>query len=104
MYGTIYREQFVARMEAFDAASGWSSEQLSLLFDHLEVEEDGTGVERQFDIALLFDWEPFDSPDEWLESVGGSTTLTTITWDDIRNQGKEVLAHFSRGEGVVSLH
>ena len=110
MYANIYREQFVARMEAFDAASGWSSEQLFLLFDHLEVEEDGTGVERQFDIALLSDWEPYDSPDEWLELNSEQADPTDFAdydnpeWDDIRNHGKEVLAHFSTSAGVVSLH
>ena len=110
MYGTIYREQFVARMEAFDAASGWSSEQLFLLFDHLEDEEYGTGVERQFDIALLSDWEPYDSPDEWLELNSEQADPTDFAdydnpeWDDIRNHGKEVLAHFSTSAGVVSLH
>ena len=93
MYATIYREQFVARMEAFDAASGWSSEQLFLLFDHLEVEEDGTGVERKFDVSLLSEWEPYDSPDEWLE----------LNSQQARNHGKEVLHHFSTSAGVVSL-
>ena len=109
MYGTIYREQFVARMEALDAASGWSSEQLFLLFDHLEVEEDGTGVERQFDVSLLPGWEPYDTPDEWLELNSQQADPTNFSdydnpeWDDVRNHGKEVITNFGTSAAVVSL-
>ena len=110
MYGTIHRETFVDRMETYQVANGWSREQLFLLFDHLEVEEHGTGVERKFDVSLLSEWEPYDSPDEWLELNSQQADPTNFSdydnpeWDDIRNHGKEVLAHSSTSEGVVSLH
>jgi hypothetical protein len=110
MYGTIYREIFVTRMESFDVASGWSSEQLFLLFDHLEQQEDSTGVEIKFDVALLSDWEPYDTPDEWLEMNSEQADPTNFSdydnpeWGDVRNHGRQVLAHFSTSEGVVSLH
>ena len=110
MYGTIYREIFVARMESFDAASGWSREQLFLLFDHLERQEDSTGVEIKFDIALLSDWEPYDSPDEWLEINSDQADPTDFgdydnpDWDGVRNSKDTVLAHFNSSAAVVSLH
>ena len=109
MYGTIYRDIFVARMESFSSSNGWSSEQLFLLFDHLEQQEDSTGVEIKFDISLLADWEPYDSPDEWLELNSEQADPTNFSdydspeWNDIRNHGKEVLHHFSTSAGVVSL-
>ena len=110
MYGTIYRDIFVARMESFSSSNGWSREQLFLLFDHLEQQEDSTGVEIKFDISLLADWEPYDSPDEWLEMNSEQADPTDFSdydnpeWDDIRNSKGTVLAHFSTSEGVVSLH
>ena len=110
MYGTIYREIFVTRMESFDVASGWSRGQLFLLFDHLEQREDSTGVELKFDIALLSDWEPYASPDEWLEMNSEQADPTNFsdydnpTWDDIKNCVSTVLHIFSTDEGVVSLH
>jgi len=108
MQGTIHREQFVDRMEAFDTASGWSREQLFLLFDHLEVEEQGTDVERTFDVALLYEWEPYDSPDEFMEMndmtdhVSDFADYDNPEWDDIRNS-RTVLAHFSTSNAIVLL-
>ena len=110
MYGTIHREIFVARMESYQAASGWSSEQLFLLFDHLERQEDSTGVEIKFDVALLSDWEPYDSPDEWLEINSDQADPTDFgdydnpDWDGVRNSKDTVLAHFNSSAAVVSLH
>mgnify|MGYP003150900683 CR=1 FL=1 len=109
MDGTIYRETFVDRMESHQVASGWSREQLFLLFDHLEREEDSSGVETKFDVALLAEWEPYDSPDEWLEMNSEQADPTHFgdfdnpDWDGVRNS-RTVLAHFSTSEGVVSLH
>jgi hypothetical protein len=108
MYATIYREQFVARMKTFAAAGGWSDEQLFLLFDHLEEQENAT-FEIKFDVSLLMHWEPYDSPDEWLELNSEQADPTNFSdydspeWNDIRNHGKEVLHHFSTSAGVVSL-
>ena len=108
MYATIYREQFVARMETYQAASGWSSEQLFLLFDHLEEQENET-FEIKFDVSLLSDWEAYDSPDEWLELNSEQADPTNFSdydnpeWNDIRNHGKKVLAHFSTDAAVVAL-
>ena len=108
MYATIYREQFVARMETYQAASGWSSEQLFLLFDHLEEQENAT-FEIKFDVSLLSDWEAYDSPDEWLELNSEQADPTKFSdydnpeWNDIRNHGKKVLAHFPTDAAVVAL-
>ena len=108
MYGTIHREIFVARMESFDAASGWSREQLFLLFDHLEQQEDATGVEIKFDVALLSDWEPYDSPDEFKElnecEPSDFGDWDNPDWDGVRNSKDTVLAHFNSSAAVVSLH
>ena len=109
MYGTIYRETFVDRMETYQVANGWSREQLFLLFDHLEQQEEDTGVETKFDVSLLAVWEPYDSPDEWLELNSEQADPTNFSdydnpeWNDIRNHGKKVLAHFSTDAAVVAL-
>ena len=109
MYGTIYSDEFVDRMQTFQAASGWSREQLLLLFDHLEERENAT-FQIKFDIALLAEWEPCASPDEWLEMNSEQADPTKFgdydnpTWDDIKNCVSTVLHTFSTGEGVVSLH
>ena len=110
MYATMYREQFVARMNAFAAAGGWSDEQLFLLFDHLEQQEEDTGVETKFNVSLLYHWEPYDSPDEWLELNSQQADPTNFSdydnpeWDDVRNHGKEVITNFGTSAAVVSLH
>tara|TARA_R110002020_G_scaffold73444_3_gene188132 strand:- start:2434 stop:2763 length:330 start_codon:yes stop_codon:yes gene_type:complete len=109
MYDTIYREQFVARMETYQAASGWSRAHLFLLFDHLEDRENAT-FQIKFDVSLLADWEAYASPDEWLEMNSEQADPTNFgdydnpTWDDIKNCVSTVLHIFSTSEGVVSLH
>jgi hypothetical protein len=109
MYGTIYRETFVDRMESRQEASGWSREQLFLLFDHLEQQERDTGVETKFDVALLSKWEPYDTPDEWLELNSQQADPTNFAdydnpeWDDVRNHGKEVITNFGTSAAVVAV-
>jgi len=109
MYGTIYRETFVDRMETYQVANGWSREQLFLLFDHLEQQEEDTGVETKFDVSLLAVWEPYDSPDEWLELNSQQADPTNFSdydnpeWDDVRNHGKEVITNFGTSAAVVAL-
>ena len=109
MYGTIYRDDFVNRMQTFQTASGWSRMQLLLLFDHLEEQENAT-FEHKFDIALLFHWETYDSPDEFMElndmtdHVSDFADYDNPNWDDIRNIKSVVLYSDITGEGVVTLH
>ena len=112
MYGTIYRDDFVNRMQTFQAASGWSRMQLLLLFDHLEELENETvnEFEHKFDIALLADWETYDSPDEFMElndmtdNVSDFADYDNPEWDDIRNIKSVVLYSDPTGEGVATLH
>ena len=109
MYGTIYRDEFVNRMSAFHAASGWSRMQLLLLFDHLEEQENDT-FQIKFDIALLADWDTYDSPDEFMElndmsdNVSDFADYDNPVWDDIRNIKSVVLYSDITGEGVVTPH